>query len=876
MICGAVLWGKAANGTLTRCDRLAGSPSDPMVGKMGVSFASMDENRALKVCRERHRKYPKELRTIYNLGRALKKKGRTGEAVKYWTQACEDGYAEACNALGVYHLKETKRMNQSLSYFERACDSLGLYKSCNTLGVLYELGQGVAPSVKQARHYYTKACDAGYKKACDNLHALRMSSGNAKEKVQAERQVKKSCDGGSAISCFDYASAILESKPGPERFLQALEALKRSCTLGFDGACKMFHEFFGKAEYVEYYDPAKGKYGYLALIEGGQTPIINAGYDELTPFGKRSALVKKGKKYGIIDRLGRWLLKPRFDSIKGNFHDCDRVVVGIKDRYGVVDSRGKIVIPLRYEYMGYEFSEGLIAAETDGRWGYLDQNGSWKISPQFTYAGDFAQGMAPIRTSQDRYGYIDRNGTMAVAARYEDAREFSQGLGAVKENGRWGAVDRRGEAVIPPRYEEMEKFHEGLARVRKDGKYGYVDRNGKETIPPAFGDAGDFNEGLAPVKQGDLWGYIDTRGAWVIPPAYADAESFHHGHAPVKKAESSLWVLVDKKGKEAFPEGYDGLSYRGGRFWYAGFGSFYGVIDEKGKRYGFSYRLAKREIQKKRKRIQEISSGIVAANREAKQEAKEKAYHLRALIQIKYYTEHENENSPDLRESVQGLREYCEKYPFKTKIPELGRSACVTAAYAYMKGRGVAKNMATAEKLSEKGCEIGSGKACYFLTLILRDRIKTVADLQNTTRFAQKGCSLKYQKACQEAKELKTWLEKEMELLRRREQEQREAAARRAAAAKANNRRICDQKYRVCTSYCDRKENQGEIFSLSEQQKCMESCATGKGYCLAGSYNAGIAAMCRGVCQGVDKSTGLSIFGTSDFDRCVMECRERF
>jgi hypothetical protein len=52
----------------------------------------------------------------------------------------------------------------------------------------------------------------------------------------------------------------------------------------------------------------------------------------------------------------------------------------INGRYGFINPKGEVVIPLQFEQVE-NFSEELAAAKINGRWGYIDTSGKFVIKP---------------------------------------------------------------------------------------------------------------------------------------------------------------------------------------------------------------------------------------------------------------------------------------------------------------------------------------------------------------------------------------------------------------------------------------------------------------------------------------------------------------
>src|SRR5260221_669420 len=64
-------------------------------------------------------------------------------------------------------------------------------------------------------------------------------------------------------------------------------------------------------------------------------------------------------------------------------------------KFGFIDKTGKLVIQPKYESAG-DFSEGLASVSIEGKFGYVDANGKEVIPFQFDAASAFSEGFAKI------------------------------------------------------------------------------------------------------------------------------------------------------------------------------------------------------------------------------------------------------------------------------------------------------------------------------------------------------------------------------------------------------------------------------------------------------------------------------------------------
>jgi hypothetical protein len=302
-------------------------------------------------------------------------------------------------------------------------------------------------------------------------------------------------------------------------------------------------------------------------VVGNEPLVISSKFDEVEAFSDGVAWVKVGKKWGVIDKNGKFLIEPEYYNHFAFFSGLALVTIGGKYRYidkkgkiaialnfdnaysfsgglasvsiggkfGYIDTKGQIVIQPQFE-QAQNFSEGLAAVKYQGKVGFIDKTGKFVIQPQFNWADPFSDGVAWAATG-DKHGFIDKTGKLTQLnpeLRLTDATgAFSEGLARVSVTGGDGFIDKTGKLVIPARFQGSKSFSEGLAAVYLDGKYGFIDRAGKVVIPVAFDSADSFSQGLARVGIGDKFGYINKVGNFVIKPQFIAARDFSEGLAAV-------------------------------------------------------------------------------------------------------------------------------------------------------------------------------------------------------------------------------------------------------------------------------------------------------------------------------------------------------
>ena len=130
---------------------------------------------------------------------------------------------------------------------------------------------------------------------------------------------------------------------------------------------------------------------------------------------------KKPWKYGFVDMKGRVVIPPQFDvtvmnSLAGDFKEALALVefgassesdsVSAGSKFGFIDKTGRVVISPKYESAS-PFSEGLASVRLGGKDGYIDETGRMVIAPQFDQANSFSEGVARVAIN-GKFGFIRR------------------------------------------------------------------------------------------------------------------------------------------------------------------------------------------------------------------------------------------------------------------------------------------------------------------------------------------------------------------------------------------------------------------------------------------------------------------------------------
>ena len=162
-------------------------------------------------------------------------------------------------------------------------------------------------------------------------------------------------------------------------------------------------------------------------------------------------IIENGKT-GFRDLDNKIVIEPQFDNAEMFSEGYSSVQVGKK--YGLIDETGKFVLPLdTYEFLG-SVHNGLASFRASNKYGFINAKGQVKIKPQFDWVGDFSEGLCVVRNDNGKigtgkYGYIDTTGKVVIDLKFQYANSFENGRAKFEINNLWGAIDKSGKIIEP-------------------------------------------------------------------------------------------------------------------------------------------------------------------------------------------------------------------------------------------------------------------------------------------------------------------------------------------------------------------------------------------------------------------------------------------
>lgn len=245
---------------------------------------------------------------------------------------------------------------------------------------------------------------------------------------------------------------------------------------------------------------------------------------------------------------------------KMSIENVGLIVVEKEGRKGVLNDKGEIIIPVKYEDIIMKGANGLIEVETY-------QNGSRKYGV-YNDKGEVVVPVGKYESIKIKESYIEvkknKNGgilnskgiEIVPPGMYEECyvrkcHDRNQYYVVIKSNNKKeGAVNDNGKVFIPiGKYEDFSVFNKNLALVKLNGKSGILDKNGTMLVPIGKYDKLSYSYGMLTYYQNGKWGVLDEKGSQATPAEYDNIEPARHSTGMALVAKDSKIGVINNKGK---------------------------------------------------------------------------------------------------------------------------------------------------------------------------------------------------------------------------------------------------------------------------------------------------------------------------------------
>lgn len=294
--------------------------------------------------------------------------------------------------------------------------------------------------------------------------------------------------------------------------------------------------------------------GYVGLIDSSGRVLVPPMYDKIFAFDSGGiANVTRNGKYGLIDINGNVVATPFSSFYIGPFTDGYGPYKTSRNIYGIVDRKGKVVMPASYHALHYIQGGQFIAVKGNAyslltpstgkvvdvgtnatirsedhqyeliRWGYYDSAPQLQYNERSAPFLMFVDGLAVTYQRKGDvflFGCIDRTGEMVIPAVYEWIEPFRDSVAVVRFQSKWGAINREGDLVVPAEYDSITAIGGNRFVIGIKGRFGIVRSNNSQVIPLAYNRVVAAGNDRYIVSTSDKHGVVDNDNNTIIPAVY--------------------------------------------------------------------------------------------------------------------------------------------------------------------------------------------------------------------------------------------------------------------------------------------------------------------------------------------------------------------
>lgn len=278
---------------------------------------------------------------------------------------------------------------------------------------------------------------------------------------------------------------------------------------------KINEDFFGK--YISLFNNIK-----KVIDNSGNILLENKEYDSISiQYFDSGIEVYKKNKVGVVLN-GKEIIPCLYDRINEIQNGSYEVVKN--DKYGLINSVGKMIIPVKY--YAIDFSEKMNTINDKFIW---EASYKSRKKPDYFYddiiATDKYSSELPnvfVEKPHEQINDEIRNNLIEIYKKYDYVREIIDGRLAIVENpnnsatvieemkkvGVVNIINKK--EIIPLDYSGIsyvtDENNKAIFLLSKNGKYSFLDEDLKQILPTDFDDVINYNESVYIIKKDNKWG----------------------------------------------------------------------------------------------------------------------------------------------------------------------------------------------------------------------------------------------------------------------------------------------------------------------------------------------------------------------------------
>jgi tetratricopeptide (TPR) repeat protein len=293
--------------------------------------------------------------------------------------------------------------------------------------------------------------------------------------------------------------------------------------------------------------------GGFSYLVNDKEAIISQKYESIDPLdfnavSKNTLLVKSKNKTGIINSKGELLIPLLYEDITlaGDNLIVSNNLPKIGIQYGIIDLKGKVILPIKYKTINYTFKDLFI----------VDVNVNPKV------------------TTQNNKLFKSSTNTFLTNDSYDEMSHIGNGIFNIEKNKLVGFINESGALIVSPVYQQ--DYAGGDYPEGGDGDFypesDVIDGNYEESCYISVNNEENLanyeitnNSDLLKVQLQDKIGFINQKGDIIIPIIYSFGGDFRNGITSVVTQDNKN-IVIDAKGNTIIENAFILYFYNNSRY----------------------------------------------------------------------------------------------------------------------------------------------------------------------------------------------------------------------------------------------------------------------------------------------------------------------
>ncbi|CAN5605283.1 hypothetical protein BH23BAC1_BH23BAC1_09610 [soil metagenome] len=202
----------------------------------------------------------------------------------------------------------------------------------------------------------------------------------------------------------------------------------------------------------------------------------------------------------VFDIEGREILSGFYDNI--SYQGPNLLLLDRKNKKGLADGTGKIVLPLKYDGIG-NYNNGFVSTLTGTKFGIFSLTKGVNINPEYEQNLQPYNDQLFVAAKNKKSGLVDHTGKKVTNLIFDQVIYWTDSVAMVKNKDHWNLYHLYNNEIL---YDEISDFKyirqdslENIITIIKNNNYGVLSSLRGEVIPPLYSDIINLGSEKEPV-----------------------------------------------------------------------------------------------------------------------------------------------------------------------------------------------------------------------------------------------------------------------------------------------------------------------------------------------------------------------------------------